>query len=98
GEVGDQSTHEADYDGYERVAVPRSEVGWTVTGNQVENTQAIIFPEAQGGSNTITHFAIGTAAGGAGSILYSGALTASLAVSAGIEPRFQAGDLTVTEE
>lgn len=98
GEGGDQSTNEADYDDYARVAVARSGAGWTVSGNQVENAQAIVFPEAAGGNNTITHFAIGTAASGAGSILYSGALTGSLAVSAGIEPRFQAGDLTVTEE
>ena len=98
GEAGNQSTSEADYTGYARVAVARSGVGWTVSGNQVENAAAIVFPEAEGGSNTITHFAIGTASSAAGSILYKGALTGSLAVSAGIEPRFQAGDLKVTEE
>jgi hypothetical protein len=98
GEAGSQTTSEANYTDYARVAVARTAGGWTVSGNQVVNTAAIVFPEASGGNNTITHFAVGTAASGAGKILYSGALTASLVVSSGIEPRFQAGDLAITEE
>lgn len=98
GDAGSQTTSEATYTSYARVAVPRDNTGWTVSGNTVENAAAIVFPEATGGTNTITHFSIGTASSGAGSILYHGALTASLAVSNGIEPQFAAGDLTVTED
>lgn len=98
GEAGNQETSEATYTGYARVAVARSGAGWTVTNNEAVNAAAIVFPECTGGSNTITHFAVGTAASGAGKVLYYGTLDASLAVSNGIEPRFAPGDLQVTEE
>lgn len=98
GEGGDQTTNEATYTSYARVAVARTSGGWTVSGNAVTNAAAIVFPEATGGSNTITHFGVGVASSGAGQLLYSGALTASLAVSTGIEPQFAAGDLDITED
>lgn len=98
GEAGNQATNEATYTSYARVAVARTSGGWTVASGSVENAAAIVFPEATGGSNTITHFGVGTASSGAGYLLYSGALTASLAVSTGIEPQFAAGDLTITED
>lgn len=98
GEGGDQTTSEADYTGYARVAVARTAGGWTVAANAVENAGAITFGACTAGSNTVTHFAVGTASSGAGKILYSGALDASLAVSAGITPEFAAGDLDITED
>lgn len=98
GEAGDQSTSEATYTGYARVAVARTSGGWTVTGNAVENAAAINFPACTGGTNTITHFGVGTLSSGTGKLLYSGALTASLAVSAGITPSFAAGALDITED
>jgi hypothetical protein len=97
-EAGDQTSNEATYTDYARVAVARTAGGWTVSGATAENAAAIVFPEASGGSDTLTHFAIGELASGAGDLYYIGALTASLAVSTGIEPQFAAGDLTVTEE
>lgn len=97
-EAGDQTSNEATYTDYARVAVARTSGGWTVSGNQVENAAAIVFPEASGGSDTITHFAIGELASGAGDLYYIGTLSASLAVSTGIEPQFAAGDLVVQEE
>jgi len=97
GEGGAQTASEATYTSYARVAVARSGAGWTVSGDTVSNAATIQFPECTGGSNTITYFAIGTLSSGAGIILYSGALTASLAVSSGIQPQFNLGDLTVTE-
>lgn len=98
GEAGSQTTSEATYTSYARVAVPRTSGGWTVTNNQVVNTAEIVFPESTGGSNTITHFAVGTASSGAGKVLYKGALNQSLAVTSGIEPRFAAGGLVITED
>jgi hypothetical protein len=98
GEAGDQSSSEATYTGYARVAVARSGSGWTVTSNSVTNAAAITFPQCTGGSNTITHFAVGTASSSTGKVLYKGELTASLAVSNLIIPEFAAGTLTVTEE
>jgi hypothetical protein len=97
-ETGDQEDNEATYTDYARVAVPRTAGGWTVTGNQVVNANAITFPEASGGSEVITHFSVGELASGAGDIYYIGTLTTPLNVSVGIEPRFPAGDLVITED
>lgn len=88
------TTDEADYTSYARVAVARTSGGWTIADDNVSNTAAITFPEATGGTNTITHFAILTAAT-AGDMLFSGALTSSLAVSTGITPEFAAGALDI---
>jgi len=98
GEAGAQNTSEASYTGYARVSVARTSGGWTVTNNSVTNAAAITFPQCTGGSNTITHFAVGTASSSTGKILYKGALTASLAVSNLIIPEFAAGTLTISEE
>ncbi len=98
GEAGDQSTSEATYTGYARVAVVRSAGGWTVAGNQASNAAAIVFPAATAGNNTITHFGIGASSAGAGKLLFSGAMAASMAVSNGITPQIAIGGLTVTED
>lgn len=83
----DQTTSEASYTGYARVAVARTSSGWTVTANSVSPAALISFPACTGGSNTITHFAIGTASTGAGKILYSGTVTPSISVSSGVTPQ-----------
>jgi hypothetical protein len=98
GEAGDQTTNECAYTSYARVAVARSGLGWTVTGNAVTNAALIQFPQCTGSSETATHFAIGTAASSTGKILYKGALSASLSISSGIQPQFGAGDLDGTED
>lgn len=98
GEGGSQTTSEAAYTSYARVGVARSGAGWTVSGNAVSNAALIQFPQCTGGSETLTHFAVGTASGGAGKVLYKGALSASLAVSSGIQPQFGIGDLDITED
>ncbi len=98
GEAGSQTTSEANYIGYARVAVSRAGAGWTVTNGVATNAGAINFPAATGGSNTITHFAVGTDPTGAGKVLYKGALTSSLAVSNGITPSFAIGQLAISED
>jgi len=98
GEAGNQTTNECAYTSYARVAVARSGAGWTVSGNAVTNAALVQFPQCTGSSETATHFAIGTASNGAGKVLYKGALSASLAISSGIQPQFGAGDLDGTED
>lgn len=98
GEAGSQTTSEATYTSYARVTVARSGAGWTVSGNTATNAALIQFPQCTGGSNTITYVSIGTAASGAGQVLYSGALDSSLAVSNLIQPQFAAGALDITED
>ena len=94
---GDQTTSEATYTSYARVAVVRTSSGWTVASNVAENTAAVTFPACTGGSNTITHFGIGKLTSGTGELLYAGALTSSLAVSNGITPQAAINALTVTQ-
>lgn len=98
GEAGDQTTNEADYTSYARIAVSRDSGGWVVSGNQASNNSLVQFAQCTGGSNTITHVAIGTSSSGAGQILYSGALNASIAVSNLIQPQFAASALQTTED
>lgn len=93
GEGGAQNTSEISYTGYAAVSVARSGAGWSVSGNTVSNVGAVTFGACTAGSGTATHFSIGTAATGAGNLLLSGALTGSLAISAGITPSFSAGQL-----
>lgn len=78
GEAGAQNTTEAAYTGYARAAVVRSAVGWTVAGNSVSNAAAVAFGPCTAGTSTITHFGVGTASSGAGSLLFKGALGASI--------------------
>lgn len=91
GVTGTQTTSEAAYTSYARVAIARSSGGWTVTGNQpciAENAAACTFPTATGGSETETFFMIGTATSGTGQQVIRAALGSSLAVSTGITPSF----------
>lgn len=60
------------------------------------NAAQIQFPQCTGGSNTITWFAIGTAATGTGNLLYRKALPSSIAVSNNIQPVFNVGQLTIS--
>ena len=96
GEAGSQTTNEASYTSYARVTVARSGSGWTVSSNTVTNAALIQFPQCTGGTNTITHVAIGTSTSGTGQIIAKGALSASLSVSSGIQPQFSAGELDFT--
>lgn len=98
GEAGNQTTNEATYTSYARVAVSRDGTKWTVGSGAAANAAAITFPACTGGTNTITHFSVGTASSGTGKILYKGALSASLAVSSGVTPEFAIGNLDITED
>jgi hypothetical protein len=98
GEAGDQTTSEATYTSYARVAVARSGAGWTVASNNASNTAAVNWPAATGGTNTITHFGIGTASSGAGVLLFSGALSASRSVTSGVTPTAAIGELDITAD
>lgn len=96
GESGDQTTNEATYTSYARVSVARTSAGWTRAVSTISNAALVQFPQCTGGTNTLTHFGIGTAASSTGNLLLKGALTSSLSVSNGIQPQFAAGALTAT--
>ena len=96
GEAGTATTSAPTYTGYAAVAVARDAGGWTVASNQASNTAEVTFPECTGGGDTLTHASVSVV--GSGQILYSGALTASLAISNLITPRFPAGTLVMQED
>lgn len=83
----------ATYTGYARKQTAAAD--WAAAGAAaIQNAAAITFAAATAGSETITHFEIWDAAA-AGNRLAFGALTAGLAVSAGITPSFAIGDLDI---
>jgi hypothetical protein len=94
---GTQSTNETAYTNYARIAVIRTNVGWTVATNTATNAALAQFAQCGATGATLTHVAIGMLSTGAGIILYSGALNSSLAVANGIQPQFAALALVVTE-
>lgn len=96
GEAGTSGTSPATYTSYAPVTVARAGSAWTTTGNQVVNDNLIQFPQCTGGTNTLTHVSVTPNA--STTILYSGALNSSIAVSNGIQPQFAAGALAATED
>jgi hypothetical protein len=93
---GTTSTNEATYTGYARVAVARTTAGWTVTSNSVSPAATISFPACTGGTNTITNFAVGNQATGAGEIFYTGTVTPNISVASGVTPQLTTAS-TITE-
>jgi len=75
GETGAQSTSEATYTGYARVAVSRSFSGWVVSGSDVFNSASVTFPAPTAGSSTIIYWGIGTGSAGTGQLLYRGPIS-----------------------
>lgn len=93
---GSQTTSEAAYGSYARVAVARTSGGWTVSGSSVSPVSNISFPQATSGTETETYFAVGTASSGAGQILYFGTITPNISVATGVIPVLTSAS-TVTE-
>jgi hypothetical protein len=102
GTVGQQNASEiaiAAYAGYARVAVPRSTVGWTVTGASVSPTAGspITFPICTGGTGaTASFWSVGTALTGSNNILYSGPINPIIVCASGVTPILTTAS-TITE-
>lgn len=101
GEAGNQESFEIGYTGYARVAVERNPTTkkWTVsTADPASATNAaeIAFGECTAAAENSTHFGLGTNYTGTGNLLYKG--TAAMTISVDSIPRFQAGQLTITED
>ncbi len=87
GEAGNQSTNECTYGSYARVAVARSGAGFTVSGNSASLAANADFPTATSGTETATHFGVGTTSSGTGSLLFKGAISPNISISSGVTPR-----------
>jgi len=86
GTSGTQTTNEAAYTSYARVAVARTSGGWTITNNVANPVASITFPAATGGSETETFMGIGSLVSGAGVLYWYGAISPTIAVSNGVTP------------
>lgn len=95
GEAGTAVTSEATYGAYARIPLARASE-FTVSGNQVSNTNLEQFAQCTSGSNTITHASIVDTASGAGNIIIKAPLNTSIPVSTGIQPQFASGALVFT--
>lgn len=96
-EAGSQTTNECGYTSYARVAVARTSGGWTVTNNSVSPAATISFPSATGGSETATHFAVGTDSTGTGKVLYYGTVTPNISITSGVTPELTTAS-AITED
>lgn len=95
---GAQTTNEASYTGYARLAVNRTGTGWDAASSGASVNSALAqFAECTAGSATVTYVAVGTDSSGTGLVLWAGALSASRSISAGIQPQFADSALTITE-
>lgn len=99
-----QSTSEAAYTSYARVSIARTTVGFTVAEassagatSTVNPLATISFPAATGGSETETYFGIGLSSAGAGTLVLSGSISPTIAVSNGVTPQLTTGTaITIT--
>lgn len=102
GKDGAQTSHECAFASYARQAVNRSDGSWATVDQPdgscaIRNVAPVSFPTCTGGSETATHFAVGTALNGDGMILYAAALDAPLAISNNVRPEFGIGQLSTVE-
>jgi hypothetical protein len=100
GDPGESASlaQESNYTSYARVALTKA-TAWTGAGNPFTNADLIQFPACTGSTSAITHFAVvdtGPARSTAVNMMISGALSATLNVSSGIQPQFAIGALSVT--
>lgn len=94
GEAGSLAA-EADYTGYARIALTKA-TAWTDGGSSFGNAALLQFGACTAGTNALTHFAVVDTASGAVNMMISGALSATLNVSAGIQPQFPVAALQIS--
>lgn len=96
GETGSLAA-ECGYTGYARVSQTKDSA-WTDNGSSFANAALVQWPQCTGGSDIATHFAWVSSSAGAVEFMVSGALSASLSISNGIQPQAAAGDLVLTAD
>lgn len=100
GDPGESASlaQESNYTNYERVAITKA-TAWTGATNPFTNAALIQFNACTGSTSAITHFAVvdtGPTRLTPVNMMISGALSATLNVSSGIQPQFGAGALSIT--
>lgn len=94
---GSQTANETAYEGYERIAVPRTDTDWVVDGNEVNPAADVLFGECTDDAGApLTHWSIGVAASSGGLVLYFGTLAPNITMAVGVQPKVKAAS-SVTE-
>lgn len=96
---GTQATNEVTYTGRSRPTCARSSGGFTVSTNTVVPVATVSFGACTVGSETMTHFSIGTSGtpGAAGYHICHGTVTPNIAIAPGVTPQLTtATTLTLT--
>lgn len=96
GEGGDQSTNEATYTGYARENVVRSASGFDIVANVGSLANDVLFGSPSAGTETLTHFSIGTGVGD--TMLWSGSLSPVVGIVPGGQPPNLTTGTTITED
>lgn len=92
---GSQSINEAIYAGYSRQSVPRSAVGWTISGHRANLAAAVSFGVCTvSPGSPITYWSVSR---GGGVIDYVGTLVDPIVMAIGVNPRLTTGS-EITEE
>lgn len=92
---GSQAINEAVYAGYSRQTVPRSAVGWTVSGHRANLSASVSFGVCTASPGTpITYWSVSR---GSGVIDYVGTLVDPIVMSIGVNPRLTTAS-EITEE
>lgn len=87
-DAGTQSTSETTYTSYARANVARSTGGFSAaSGGSVSPAANVDFPTGSGGTGTINFFSTGKSGVGASAILWSGAVSPTIAAGNGVLPR-----------
>lgn len=97
GPSGKQTTHEANFGGYARVAISRSPSGWKIQNETCTNAAPLQFAECLSGNNTITHIATGKLASGPGDIAHVIELESPRSITLGAALLFGIGAIQIIE-
>lgn len=99
GETGTAVTSEIVYTSYARVGITRTAGTFPLTGQTINPSGAVTFPNMTGGTQgqVITHAGIVTSASGAGDLLYFGAVTPNITMNTGVTPSLTAAS-SITED
>jgi hypothetical protein len=97
GDTGNQATHEADYEGYERVPIGKGEAGWVLFGRTSVNRYTIRFPEVQRRYKPpLTHIGIGFFPVEPGKLLHAGPLDKPVDCRKHVQPSIAPGSLAIS--
>lgn len=82
GDTGNQTTSETTFTDYAREQIDRSGAagGFDVSANPAVFQEDHAWPQASGGTATLTHFGLGKASSGTGVLYGSGAITPNISV------------------